>query len=67
MSETNWTLIDVERDLYVDHLELGPAELGPAAQGCSVRLRTLRGGLREGLQRAFANASRRTARGAATS
>jgi len=50
MAGGTWTLTDVDRDVYVENLELGPRQLGPAASGCGVTLRTLRGGLREGLQ-----------------
>lgn len=44
----SWTLTDTERDVYVDALQLGPAD-APGASNFSVRKRTLRGGLRDGL------------------
>ena len=44
-----WTLTDVEQDIYVDQIALGPPELGPDFQGCSVKKRRLRGGLRDGV------------------
>ena len=50
MDAGTWTLMDVDRDVYVENLELGPRQLGAAAGGCGVSLRTLRGGLRDGLQ-----------------
>ena len=48
MSRRTWTLIDVDRDHYLDALELGPAD-APGAPAFSFRKRTLRGGLRDGL------------------
>ena len=44
----SWTLTDTERDVYVDALQLGPAD-APGASNFSLRKRTLRGGLRDGL------------------
>ncbi len=44
-----WTLIDVEKDIYLDSLSLGSAELGGAAAGLKVRKRRLHGGRREGV------------------
>jgi hypothetical protein len=44
-----WLLTDVERDIYIDQIELGPREAGGSAQGYSVRKRRLRGGLRDGV------------------
>jgi hypothetical protein len=49
MAEQTWILTDVENDVYVEGLSLGPAEVGGPAQGYSVIKRTLRGGLREGV------------------
>ena len=43
----NWILTDVERDIHIDELQLGPREVG---DGCAVRKRTLRGGLRDGVE-----------------
>ncbi|HVX14559.1 MAG TPA: aldose 1-epimerase family protein [Pirellulales bacterium] len=51
MRSNTWTLIDVDRDLYVDELRLGPSDVGlsPSDGSFSVTKRTLRGGLRDGL------------------
>lgn len=48
MDKQSWTLIDVERDVYVDELHLDASELVDCD---SVRIskRTLRGGLRDGV------------------
>jgi hypothetical protein len=45
-----WILTDVDQDLHVDELSLGPGEVGGTATGYSVRKRTLHGGLREGVE-----------------
>lgn len=44
-----WTLLDVEKDIYLDSLSLGSAELAGAAAGLKVRKRRLHGGRREGV------------------
>jgi hypothetical protein len=49
MAEKTWILTDVESDVYVDNLIVGPAEAGGPARGYSIVKRTLRGGLREGV------------------
>jgi hypothetical protein len=49
MAEKSWIVTDVENDVYVDNLTVGPAEVGGSARGYSVVKRTLRGGLREGV------------------
>lgn len=49
MPARTWTLSDVDRDLFVDDLKLGPSDIGLAEGDFSVRKRTLRGGLRDGL------------------
>jgi len=49
MPQKNWTLADVDADVYVDRISIGPAEVGGAAGGYSVVKQTLRGGLREGV------------------
>ncbi|HVA44853.1 MAG TPA: aldose 1-epimerase family protein [Pirellulales bacterium] len=49
MPAKTWTLIDVDRDIYVDELRLGPNDVGLPSGGFSVVKRTLRGGLRDGL------------------
>jgi hypothetical protein len=49
MVSKNWTLIDVERDLFVDELRLGPNDVGLPQGEFSLVKRTLRGGPRDGL------------------
>jgi hypothetical protein len=49
MAEKTWILTDVENDVYVDQLSVGPAEVGGPARGYSIVKRTLRGGLQEGV------------------
>jgi galactose mutarotase-like enzyme len=49
MAGKSWTLTDVERDLFVDEIRLTPREAGGAARDYSVTKRTLRGGLRNGV------------------
>jgi len=49
MAKKTWTLCDVDQDLYVDALALSPAQVGGAAKGYSIVKRTLRGGLRDGV------------------
>src|SRR5487761_1295243 len=49
MPAKTWTLIDVDRDLWVDGLRLGPNDVGLPSGDFSVAKRTLRGGLRDGL------------------
>lgn len=53
MPHKKWTLIDVSHDRWIDELRLGPADVWPAgddrAGEFSIRKRTLRGGLRDGL------------------
>ena len=49
MAKTSWTLTDVGEDQYVDALAVGPADVEGAAAGYSVTKRTLRGGLRQGV------------------
>ncbi|HUY89717.1 MAG TPA: aldose 1-epimerase family protein [Pirellulales bacterium] len=48
MPPRTWTLADVDNDVYLEALELGPAD-APGAKDFSLRKRTLRGGLRDGL------------------
>lgn len=48
MPSRTWTLVDVDNDIYLDALQLGPAD-APGAKDFSLRKRTLRGGLRDGL------------------
>ncbi len=49
MANKTWTLCDVDLDIYVDGMTLSPAQVGGAAKGYSIAKRTLRGGLREGV------------------
>ena len=44
-----WVVTDVEHDLFVPELALGPDDLGPKAAGCSMTKRVLQGGLRSGV------------------
>jgi galactose mutarotase-like enzyme len=44
-----WTLTDVERDVYEDEIALGPKDVDGGSAGWSVKKRTLRGGLRDGV------------------
>ena len=45
----SWTLIDTDRDIWVDELRLGPSDAGLASGDFSIAKRTLRGGLRDGV------------------
>ncbi|OHB68755.1 MAG: hypothetical protein A2V70_01845 [Planctomycetes bacterium RBG_13_63_9] len=49
MAERTWTLVDLEHDAYVEQIALEPEDVGGAAAGYSVSKRTLRGGLRDGV------------------
>lgn len=49
MPTRTWTLTDVARDLYLDKLTVGHAEVGGTAQGYTVSKRRLAGGLRDGI------------------
>jgi hypothetical protein len=49
MPRKTWTLTDVVEDIYLDQIALGPDQVGGAAKGYSVAKRTLRGGLRDGV------------------
>jgi hypothetical protein len=49
MPPKTWTLIDTDRDLWVDELRLGPSDAGQTSGDFSIAKRTLRGGLRDGL------------------
>lgn len=50
METKTFKLIDADEDLALDAFEFNGEELGGAAASCSVRLRTLRGGLRDGVR-----------------
>jgi hypothetical protein len=49
MPRKNWILTDVDSDVYQEQMVLGPDQVGGRARGYSVIKRTLRGGLREGV------------------
>jgi len=49
MAKKTWTLIDVDHDVYIDELSIAPADVGGSAAGFGVQKRTLRGGLRDGV------------------
>lgn len=49
MPKKTWTLCDVDQDIYVEGMALSPTQVGGAARGYSIIKRTLRGGLREGV------------------
>ncbi len=49
MARETWTLTDVDRDVYTASLRLGADDLGGGLAGASVVKRTLRGGLRDGV------------------
>ena len=49
MAKKTWTLEDREEDLYVEQIALGPDNVPGAAPGFSVTKRTLRSGLRHGV------------------
>ena len=49
MAKKTWMLTDVDQDLYVPRLTLTPSDVGGPAVGYAVTKRTLRGGLREGV------------------
>ncbi len=49
MPRKTWTLSDVDADIYLESVSLGSDQAGGAAKGYSVTKRTLRGGLREGV------------------
>jgi hypothetical protein len=50
MPTKTWKLIDDSQDLCLESLEISGDEIGGAAAGSRVTLRTLRGGLREGVR-----------------
>ena len=49
MAKKTWTLTDLDNDIYVDEIDLCPDDVEGGAGGYSVRKRTLRGGLRDGV------------------
>ena len=50
MARKTFAITDVERDLHVSDATFGPGDVGGAAKGWSVALKTLAGGLRDGVQ-----------------
>lgn len=44
-----WTLCDVDQDLYIDQITIRDTDVGGPARGYSVVKKTLRGGLRDGV------------------
>lgn len=49
MPRHTWTLVDVDEDVYLDRLALGPADVPGSPSGWAVSKRILRGGLRDGV------------------
>lgn len=49
MARSTWTLTDVDQDLFVENIAISPRHVGGKATGYSVVKRTLRGGLRDGV------------------
>jgi galactose mutarotase-like enzyme len=49
MARKTWTLEDRDQDVYVEQIALGPDHVAGAASGYSVNKRTLRAGLRHGV------------------
>ncbi len=50
MAKHTWVLTDVDQDLYVDSILLSPRNVPGSATGYSLTKRTLRGGLRDGVE-----------------
>ncbi len=49
MTNRTWTLMDHDADVYVDHIEIGPADIEGDMAGCHVTKRTLQGGRSQGV------------------
>jgi len=49
MATKTWTLTDVDQDVFADGITISPSDVGGTATGYSVTKRTLRGGLRDGV------------------
>jgi hypothetical protein len=49
MATKTWTLLDLEQDVVVEQILLGPDKLGEAAAGCSVAKRVLQAGPSRGV------------------
>ncbi|MEN6459460.1 MAG: aldose 1-epimerase family protein [Thermoguttaceae bacterium] len=50
MSRTTWTLCDVDADVSLERLSLGPQDIGGQPGNWSVTKRTLRSGIRDGVE-----------------
>lgn len=50
MSARTWILNDVEADQHLEHFCIGPADVGGGLPDFAVQKRTLRGGLRDGVE-----------------
>jgi galactose mutarotase-like enzyme len=49
MAQRTWILTDLEQDLFVEQISIGPDQVGGAATGYAITKRTLRGGRRDGV------------------
>ncbi len=49
MAKRTWTLTDVDRDVYLEQLSISPDDVEGGATGYALTKRTLRGGLRDGV------------------
>ena len=49
MAKRTWTLTDVDQDIYLEQLSISPDDVEGGATGYSLTKRTLRGGLRDGV------------------
>lgn len=49
MATRTWILTDLEQDVFVEQISVGPDQVGGTAAGYSVAKRTLRGGRRDGV------------------
>ncbi len=49
MASKTWVLTDLEQDVHLERLTIGPADVAGAAEGYCVAKRTLQGGLRSGV------------------
>jgi len=49
MAKQTWTLADADQDIYLEAIALSATNVRGMAKGCSVTKRTLRGGLRDGV------------------
>src|SRR4030067_971309 len=49
MPKTTWTLTDVDKGIYIEHVSITPDNVGGPATGYAVKKSTLRGGLCDGV------------------